>query len=59
MTYEKGLASVVYKVVGLNLYQIKNLQMNLIKEILENLKGATSILRLKTKFVEPILLMGI
>ena len=44
--YERGLASIVYKffliknlrVVVLNLYQISNLKMNFINQLLENLK---------------------
>ena len=50
--YERGLASMVYKffliknlkVVVLNLCQINNLQINFIKQLLENLKAEKSIL---------------
>ena len=62
--YERGLTSMVYKflikilqVNVLNLCQINNLQMNLINQLLENLKDSNSILLLKTKIGELILLI--
>ena len=52
--YERGLASMVYKFfdknlqeVLLNIWQINNLQMNFISQLLENLKDVKSILILK------------
>ena len=63
--YQRGLASMVYKffdktplhlqinllqVVVLNLWQINNLQMNFINQLLENLKEEESLLHVKTIF---------
>ena len=53
--YKKGLASMAYKfltesqkVVVLNLCQINNLQINIINQLLENLKKENYILLLRT-----------
>ena len=55
--YQRGLASMVYKfliksqkAVALNLYQINNLQINFINQLLENLIKEVFILHLKTIF---------
>ena len=63
--YEKSLASMFYKifdknvkVVTLNLFQIKNFQMNFTNQLLENLKDANSIILLKRILGELILLIS-
>ena len=61
--YERGLDSMAYKLFDKksagngNLCHIKNLQMNFINQLLENLKDAKSILDLKTIFGELIFLI--
>ena len=60
--YQRGLGSMIFliknpQVVALNLFQINNLQMNVINQLLNNLKEEQVILFLKTIFAMLIYLI--